>query len=389
MTAYPFSGIVGQERMKLALLLAAVNPRVGGVLIVGARGSAKSSGARALAALLPPLRANRTCPAGCDPDEPCELCGPPEVEERPTPFVSLPLGATEDRVVGTLDLEAALRRGEKRFEPGVLARAHRGVLYVDEVNLLPDHLVDVLLDVAASGINVVEREGVSVRHPSRFVLVGTMNPDEGELRPQLLDRFGLMVEAEELRDPAARAEVADRVVSFEADPVGFQERWAPEEARLRARLVAARGLLPRVQVPPEVASEIASLCLRAGAEGLRADIVIRKAASALAAWEDRNLVTSEDVERVSEYALAHRRTPPSSPSRSVPPRPEPKESVKEAGSGSGGTTPRPAADNTTPMGLSQLGPCRYPWFGPPGCGSRMAQERGSDGPIPESRSALT
>ena len=368
MIPFPFSAIVGQERMKLALLLAAVNPRIGGVLIVGGRGSAKSSAARALAALLPPLSANRNCPAGCDPLDPCELCGEVEVEERPTPFVALPLGATEDRVVGTLDLERALRRGEKRFEPGLLARAHRGILYVDEVNLLPDHLVDLLLDVAASGVAVVEREGVSVRHPSRFILVGTMNPEEGELRPQLLDRFGLLVASEDLADPRERAEAAARVTAFEVDPVGFRALWAPEEERLRARLLAARAVLPRVRVPGEVASEIATRCCREGVEGLRADLVIRKASSALAAWEGREAVTVEDVDRVSEYALAHRRrsarsAPPLGPAHRPPPAPPPRGPDAPPSGGEAGR------DDLTPVKADPLGPLRLPASRAPGSGS--------------------
>ena len=238
---YPFAALVGQESLKTALLLNAVDPGIGGVLISGEKGTAKSTAARALAALLPAQRVVAGCPFRCDPESPdptCTHCG--GLVERPAadvrvPFVDLPLGATEDRVLGSLDFERALREGRRAFQPGLLAAAHRGVLYVDEVNLLPDHLVDVLLDVAASGVNVVQRESVEVIHPSRFLLVGTMNPEEGELRPQLLDRFGLMVEVAGPRDPAIRAEVVRRRIAFEADPVAFASRWEAEQSELRTR----------------------------------------------------------------------------------------------------------------------------------------------------------
>ncbi|WP_447974028.1 ATP-binding protein [Nitrospira sp. Kam-Ns4a] len=316
MSVFPFSAVVGQERMKRALLAAAINPRIGGVLIMGQRGSAKSTAARALANLLPPVSVPAGCPLVCDPDAPegwCPTCvargTPGATEERPTPFVSLPVGATQDRVVGTLDLEGALTRGEKRWEPGLLARAHRGLLYIDEVNLLPDHLVDLLLDVAASGINTVEREGISLSHPARFILIGTMNPDEGELRPQLLDRFGLCVEAETLLDPEQRAEVVARTLAFEADPAKFLSRWEEEERSLRQRLAAARSRLPRVRLPEGVPRRIAELCAQAHVEGLRADILIQKTALALAAWEGRELVAEADVEEAAQMALPHRRKP--------------------------------------------------------------------------------
>jgi len=322
-TDYPFSAIVGQDEMKLALMLVGINPKIGGVLVSGVRGSGKSSAARGLANLLPPIRVNSACPFGCDPDEPCGQCSGAQVEERPTPFVPLPLGATEDRVLGTIDLEKAVRRGEKHFEPGLLARVNRGVLYVDEVNLLPDHLVDILLDVAVSGVNVVEREGISVRHPARFILIGTMNPEEGELRPQLLDRFGLSVEVKNLHDPVRRAEVARRTIVFESDPEACIRAWAGEESRLRERIVRARELLPQVAVPDEIAAEISMLCCREHVDGLRADIVIRKSAMALAASEGRTTVTREDVGRVSEFALVHRRTTPPGP-----PTPPPAPSAK-------------------------------------------------------------
>ncbi|MGE4158372.1 MAG: VWA domain-containing protein [Planctomycetota bacterium] len=278
--------------MKLALILNGINPRIGGVLISGMKGSGKSSAARALAALLPK-----------------------------TPFVHLPLGATEDRVIGTLDIEKALKKGKKHFEPGLLKRAHNGVLYVDEVNLLPDHLVDILLDVAVSGVNVVEREGVSVKHPSRFILVGTMNPEEGELRPQLLDRFGLSVGVEAMDNSDDRVEVVRRAVAAEADPVAFARRWKKEEDTLRARIQRARKLLPKVKVSGDVASLISEICRRENVEGLRADIVIHRAAMTVAAWEGRTEVIEADVHQVAELALAHRRNaPPEQPA--PPPRPK-------------------------------------------------------------------
>ncbi len=298
---FPFSAVVGQERMKRALLAAAINPRIGGVLIMGQRGSAKSTAARALANLLPPVSVPAGCPLVCDPDVPEGWC--------PTCVARGTQGAT-------LDLEGALTQGQKRWEPGLLARAHRGLLYIDEVNLLPDHLVDLLLDVAASGINTVEREGISLSHPARFILIGTMNPDEGDLRPQLLDRFGLCVEAETLRDPEQRAEVVARTLAFETDPAKFLDRWEEEERPLRQRLAAARSRLPRVRLPEGFPRRIAELCAQAQVEGLRADIIIQKTALALAAWEGRELVTEADVEEAAQMALPHRRKP-------APPPPEP------------------------------------------------------------------
>ena len=276
MTAgFPFSAVVGQDDVKLALLLNAVDPRIGGVLLRGQKGSAKSTLARGLAALLP----------------------------GQAPFVDLPVGATEDRLVGTIDIEAALTEGRRRFHPGLLAAAHGGVLYVDEVNLLPDHLVDVLLDVAASGVNRVEREGVSEAHPARFVLAGSMNPEEGELRPQLLDRFGLAVDVAANADPAERAEAVRRRLAHDADPAAFAREWADSEAGLRERLAAARP----AALPGPLLEAVSRLCAAAGAEGLRADLVICRAAAALAGWDDRGAATASDVRRVAPLALAHRR----------------------------------------------------------------------------------
>ena len=272
---FPFSAVVGHHDMKLALLLNAVDPRVGGVLLRGHKGSAKSTVARALAGLL----------------------------TGDAPFVELPIGATEDRLVGTLDLEAAIVEGRRRFQPGLLAAAHGGVLYVDEVNLLPDHLVDVLLDVAASGVNRVEREGISESHPSRFVLIGSMNPEEGELRPQLLDRFGLAVDVTTTTDPDERAEAVRRRLAFDADPVAFGADHGAAEDDLRARLAATRV----AEMPGPLLRTISTLCASVGAEGLRADLVIARAAAALAGWEGRTGATVDDVRTVAPLALAHRR----------------------------------------------------------------------------------
>ena len=314
---YPFTAIVGQERLRLALVLAAVYPEMGGVLVRGGKGTAKSTAARGLARLLPEVEAVAGCPFRCDPDRPAELCE--ECRERlerhghlprervPAPFVDLPLGATEDRVLGTLDWEGALREGKRRFEPGLLARAHRGILYVDEVNLLPDHLVDVLLDVAASGVNVVEREGVSVRHPASFILIGTMNPEEGELRPQFLDRFGLAVEVDHLDSPEVRAEAVRRRIAFEQDPEGFWQTWAAAEAAERSRIAEARKRLARVRVDDALLRLISRICLDFGAEGLRADLVVYKAAVARAAYQGRERVTPDDVREAAALALPHRR----------------------------------------------------------------------------------
>src|SRR3954447_560123 len=278
MVDYPFAALVGQDLLKTALLLNAVNPGIGGVLVRGEKGTAKSTAARALAALLPPLRTVPGCPFNCDPEAPwagCPHCGASaerQAAETAVPFVDLPLGATEDRVLGTLDFERALREGRRALQPGLLARAHRGILYIDEVNLLPDHLVDVLLDAAAAGVNTVQREGVSVSHPARFLLIGTMNPEEGDLRPQLLDRFGLVVEVTGPREPELRAEVVRRRLEFEADPQGFLARWEGEQRALRARLADARTRLGQVVFPEGLATLINRLCCELEVEGLRADL---------------------------------------------------------------------------------------------------------------------
>ncbi|MGW6457420.1 putative cobaltochelatase [Streptomyces sp. NPDC055078] len=311
-TPYPFTAIVGQDDLRLALLLNAVSPQVGGVLVRGEKGTAKSTAVRALSALLPEVVVVAGCRFSCDPASPDPVCpdGPHEAGaglERPARMVELPVGASEDRLVGALDIERALSDGVKAFEPGLLADAHRGILYVDEVNLLHDHLVDVLLDAAAMGASYVEREGVSVRHAARFLLVGTMNPEEGELRPQLLDRFGLTVEVAASREPDLRVEVVRRRLAYDDDPAGFAARWAAEEEALRARIVAARALLPEVRLGDGALRQIAATCAAFEVDGMRADIVMARTATALAAWAGRPEVLAEDVRRAALLALPHRR----------------------------------------------------------------------------------
>ncbi|MEU4335775.1 VWA domain-containing protein [Micromonospora lupini] len=299
--------------MRLALLLNAVSPAIGGVLVRGEKGTAKSTAVRALAALLPPVRRVAGCRFGCDPAEPDPGCpdGPhpadAAAETRPARLVELPVGAAEDRVVGSLDLEKALGEGVRAFEPGLLAAAHRGLLYVDEVNLLHDHLVDLLLDAAAMGRSHVEREGVSVSHAARFLLVGTMNPEEGELRPQLLDRFGLTVEVGASRDPAVRVEVVRRRLAADADPVGFAARWADADAEIAAQVAAARDRLPGVRLPAAALRQIAEVCAAFDVDGMRADIVTARTALAHAAWHGRDRVTIDDVRVAARLALPHRR----------------------------------------------------------------------------------
>jgi magnesium chelatase subunit D len=301
------------DDLKLALLVNAVSPAVGGVLLRGEKGTAKSTVVRGLAALLPPVRVVAGCRFSCDPAAPDPACpdGPhlPDApaETRDARLVELPVGASEDRVVGSLDLERALGAGVKAYEPGLLARAHRGVLYVDEVNLLHDHLVDLLLDAAALGTSYVEREGVSVRHAARFLLVGTMNPEEGELRPQLLDRFGLTVEVSATRDPAERAEVVRRRLAFEDDPDGFAAAWQESDADLAARIAAARELLPKVVLSDAALRQVTSVCAAFEVDGLRADLVTARTAVALAAWAGRDRVIAEDVRQAAKLALPHRR----------------------------------------------------------------------------------
>ncbi|MFL4903332.1 putative cobaltochelatase [Streptomyces sp. MMS24-I2-30] len=311
-TPFPFTAVVGQDDLRLALLLNAVSPAVGGVLVRGEKGTAKSTAVRALSALLPRVDVVSGCRFSCDPGSPDPACpdgphAPGASGSRPARMVELPVGASEDRLVGALDIERALTEGVKAFEPGLLADAHRGILYVDEVNLLHDHLVDLLLDAAAMGASYVEREGVSVRHAARFLLVGTMNPEEGELRPQLLDRFGLTVEVAASREPGQRVEVVRRRLAYDDDPASFAARWADEEAAVRRRVVAARELLPRVRLGDGALRQIAATCAAFEVDGMRADIVMARTATALAAWAGRTDVLAEDVRQAALLALPHRR----------------------------------------------------------------------------------
>jgi magnesium chelatase subunit I len=312
---YPFTAIIGQDEMKLALIVAAIDPSIGGVLVFGDRGTGKSTAVRGLAGLLPQMRVVAGCRYHCDPGAngaACDDCqarardGKLRSEFMDVPVVDLPLGATEDRVVGALDLERALTQGEKAFETGLLARAHRGFLYIDEVNLLEDHLVDLLLDVAASGENVVEREGLSVRHPARFVLIGSGNPEEGELRPQLLDRFGLAVEVRTPEHVATRVEVVRRRDSFERDPAAFKTAWQEEEEKLRKRIVKARSKLNKVFVPESALARAAELCIGLGTDGLRGELTLVRAARALAALEGHGKVGDKELRTVAPSALRHR-----------------------------------------------------------------------------------
>lgn len=323
---FPFSALVGQEPMKRALLLNAVDPTIGGVLIRGQKGTAKSTAVRALAQVLPELEVVVGCPFGCAPQGPlCPDCRRKRdhgqtlaVTSRPAKVVTLPLGASEDRVCGTLDLEAAIRLGRKRLEPGLLAEAHRGVLYVDEVNLLPDHLVDIILDASAMGVNLVEREGISLAHAARFILIGTMNPEEGELRPQLLDRFGLCVEVKAPREIEERREVLKRREYFDQDPELFMANYAPRQEALRERIAQARALLPSVSVSDELVELGARLCQEAFVAGHRADIILGKAARALAALEGQDHVSEAEMYQAAELVLTHRR-------RMAPPPPRQQE----------------------------------------------------------------
>jgi magnesium chelatase subunit I len=321
---YPFAGIVGQAELKLALLLCVVDPTIGGVMVMGHRGTAKSTAVRALANLLPPVKAVVGCPYGCAPDNTAGLCeqctrpprkkknAPQEAAPRPrahttpVPVIDLPLGATEDRVCGTLDIERALTQGVQAFAPGLLARANRGFLYIDEVNLLEDHLVDVLLDVAASGVNVVEREGISVRHPARFVLVGSGNPEEGDLRPQLLDRFGLHARITTITDVTERVEIVRRRRAYDADPHAFAASWEKQQARLRRQIKAAQKRLPEVTLSDAALYKIADLCVRLEIDGHRGELTISRAATALAALDSHSTVTDDDIRRVAVLALRHR-----------------------------------------------------------------------------------
>lgn len=306
---FPFAAIVGQDEMKRAMLLTAIDPAIGGVLVFGDRGTGKSTAVRALAALLPPIKALKDCPVNA-----ATLAESPEwagvtrktTHKIATPVVDLPLGASEDRVTGALDIEKALTRGEKAFQPGLLAQANRGYLYIDEVNLLEDHIVDLLLDVAQSGENVVEREGLSIRHPARFVLVGSGNPEEGELRPQLLDRFGLSVDVASPTEIAERVEVIKRRDAYETDHAAFMLRWQAEDAALRDQILHARKALKKLKTPDSALHDVAELCIALGSDGLRGELTLLKAARAYAAWRDDTALTRAHIRDVAPMALRHR-----------------------------------------------------------------------------------
>ncbi|MBK5927780.1 magnesium chelatase ATPase subunit I [Rhodobaculum claviforme] len=306
---FPFSAIVGQEEMKLAMVLTAIDPGIGGVLVFGDRGTGKSTAVRALAALLPPIRQVESCPVNSARLEDCPEWArltSREIVTRPTPVVDLPLGATEDRVVGALDIERALSQGEKAFEPGLLARANRGYLYIDEVNLLEDHIVDLLLDVAQSGQNVVEREGLSIRHPARFVLVGSGNPEEGELRPQLLDRFGLSVEVGSPKDIPTRIEVIRRRDAYENDHAAFMAKWQEEDTTLRERILAARTRLSAIATPEAALHDCAELCVALGSDGLRGELTLLRTGRAFAAYHGADTLTRDHLREVAPMSLRHR-----------------------------------------------------------------------------------
>ena len=306
---FPFSAIVGQVAMKQAMVLTAIDPGIGGVLVFGDRGTGKSTAVRALAALLPEIDAVEGCPVNSARPEMCPDWAhvtSTQIIRKPTPVIDLPLGVTEDRVVGALDIERALTRGEKAFEPGLLARANRGYLYIDEVNLLEDHIVDLLLDVAQSGENVVEREGLSIRHAARFVLVGSGNPEEGELRPQLLDRFGLSVDVTSPRDIDTRVEVIRRRDAYENDYDGFMGGWRAEDSTLRDKILAARAALPKLTTPNTVLHDCAALCIALGSDGLRGELTLLRAARGLAAFEGAGTVTRDHLRQVAAMSLSHR-----------------------------------------------------------------------------------
>jgi magnesium chelatase subunit D len=394
---YPFTAVVGLDDLRLALVVNAVSPAVGGVLVRGEKGTAKSTVVRALAALLPALDVVEGCRFSCDPAAPDPAC--PDLAAhgaagtRPARLVELPVGASEDRLVGSLDLEKALTTGVSAYEPGLLAQAHRGVLYVDEVNLLHDHLVDLLLDAAALGTSYVEREGVSVRHAARFLLVGTMNPEEGELRPQLLDRFGLTVEVAATRDPDERTEVVRRRLAYEADPVAFAARYAESDAELATRIAAARERLPHVVLGDRALREVTTVCAAFDVDGLRADLVTAKAAVALAAWAGRTDVTTDDVRTAARLALPHRRrrTPFDAPGLddqqledaldSVPPEDRDDDGPDDDGPGSG-RPPASAPDDPADGASGQDGPAEdAPEPASPQARPAAEQQPVSSGPV--------
>lgn len=337
---YPFAALAGQEDLQLGLLLHAVNPRLGGILIRGEKGTAKSTAVRGLADMLPAMEAVADCPYHCNPqelDKACSQCRSREenlpTRTMPVPVVDIPVSATEDRVVGSLDFEQAIKAGHRAFLPGLMGEANRGIIYIDEINLLDDHIVDVLLDAAGSGINVVEREGISVTHPAEFILVGTMNPEEGDLRPQLLDRFALCVDVQGLLDRQARVEIIKRREAFEENPGEFIAEWQAKQAELREKVMTARTLLPTVNLADELYTKISQLCVESFAAGHRADIMLVRAALALAAWRGHPAVTEEDVLDIAPLVLAHRRRQPpeesETPQQQEQEQPEPPDDQNE------------------------------------------------------------
>ncbi len=311
---FPFTAVVDQEEMKLGLILNVIDSGIGGVLIMGEKGTAKSTAVRALADLLPEIYVVKGCRFNCSPEGPfCSDCLDKiqqndflEFEKKKMRVVELPLGVTEDRVIGSLDIEHAIKKGEKRFEPGILADANRNFLYVDEVNLLEDHIVDLLLDSAAMGINTVEREGVSFVHPARFILVGTMNPEEGELRPQLLDRFGLCVQVNSIRDKALRVEILKRKAEFDDDPEGFYKKWQKNQKEIAERIIKAKERLKDIIITEEALSKVVDITAELNLDGHRADIVMLKAARAYASFNEREKITDKDIKSIALLALRHR-----------------------------------------------------------------------------------
>ena len=312
---FPFSAIVGQDRMKSALILNAINPSLGGVLIRGERGTAKSTAVRSLASLLPDMDVVQGCQFGCDPNDPDTMCaecrmkydsGEIKSVTKKMRVVELPVSSTEDKVIGTLDIGEAIKTGEKRFDPGVLAEANRNILYVDEVNLLNDHIVDVLLDAAAMGLNTIEREGISFSHPANFILIGTMNPEEGDLRPQLLDRFGLCVSIEGIDDPDTRLEIIKRKMEFDKNPAAFRKEYEAKDDEIRAKIKDAKALLPEVKISEDILKKIVAICVESGVDGHRGDIAMMKVSSTLAAYKGRKEVTVDDLKETADMVLLHR-----------------------------------------------------------------------------------
>lgn len=410
---YPFTAIVGQEEMKLALILNLVDPLIGGVLIMGHRGTGKSTAVRALADLLPPITVVAGCPYNCDPTEPCSHCltnGQRTAKSVPVPVVELPLGATEDRVCGTIDIERALASGKKVFDPGLLARANRGFLYIDEVNLLEDHLVDLLLDVAATGKNRVEREGVSIEHPASFVLIGSGNPEEGDLRPQLLDRFGLHTEVVTENYLRNRVDIVVRRDAYDLDREAFCDSYAPEQQQLAKRIARARSGLRKVTVPRPILEKIAQLCADLKVDGHRGELTIMRAARALAAFAGHRAVNDDDVRRVSAMSLRHRlrrdaldetatseqigeaveEVLPSNKPSAQTPAPEDKGDTDDSGKPSGGGSPTPNPPNPAPSrSRNGAGPNKKDGPSPPALDTRKRESRLEDQLQPKDRTGKT